>query len=62
MDDKAKTLLDRKKEHDHGGELKQFVENQVEGTTPAVPNRAEATKDQKQDQQNRLKDQQNMRR
>lgn len=62
MDDKAKSLLDHKKEHDHSGELKHFVENQVEGTESAVPGRVEATKDQRMDQQNRLKDQHNMRR
>ncbi|GGN92704.1 hypothetical protein [Saccharibacillus kuerlensis] len=62
MDDKARKLLDQKKEHDHSGELKNFVEHQVEGTESALPNRMEATKDQMQDQQHRLKDQQNMRR
>ncbi|QDH22432.1 hypothetical protein [Saccharibacillus brassicae] len=62
MDDKAKSLLDHKKDHDHSGELKHFVENQVETAESAVPSRVEATKDQRTDQQNRLKDQQNMRR
>ncbi|MDO3408693.1 hypothetical protein QWJ34_02825 [Saccharibacillus sp. CPCC 101409] len=61
MDEKAKALLDQKKEHDQGGQLRNFVENQVEGTGKSVPEGIEATKDQHQDQQNRLKDQQNMR-
>lgn len=62
MDDKAKSLLDHKKQQDHSGELKHFVENQVEGTESPVPSRMAATKDPHTDQQNRLKDQQNMRR
>ncbi|MEJ8306791.1 hypothetical protein [Saccharibacillus sacchari] len=61
MDEKAKALLDRKKENEHGGQLRSFVENQVEGTGKSVPEGIEATKDQMQDQQNRLKDTQNMR-
>ncbi|NGZ75967.1 hypothetical protein [Saccharibacillus alkalitolerans] len=62
MDDKAKAMLDQKNHHDRSGELKNFVENQIEGTESSVPGRMEATKDQKMDQQNRLKDQHNMRR
>ncbi|CAM3392654.1 MULTISPECIES: hypothetical protein [Saccharibacillus] len=59
MDDKAKELLEQKKANDQGGELKKFVENQVEGSGRNVPSDIEATKGQVLDQQNRLKDQEN---
>ncbi|MCQ4086799.1 hypothetical protein [Saccharibacillus sp. JS10] len=61
MDEKAKAMLDQKKDSQHSGKLKDFVENQVEGSGKSVPEGIEATKDQMQDQQNRLKDTQNMR-
>jgi len=61
MDEKAKALLDQKKDSQHSGQLKDFVENQVEGSGKSASEGIEATKDQMQDQQNRLKDTQNMR-
>ena len=59
MDDKAKELLEQKKANEHGGQLKNFVENQVEGTGRTAPSSIEATKSQPLDQQHHMKDQEN---
>ena len=59
MDEKAKALLDQKKANEQGGELKKFVENQVEGSGRNVPSDISATKDQAIDQQHHMKDQEN---
>ncbi|OWA34744.1 hypothetical protein B9G55_16180 [Saccharibacillus sp. O16] len=59
MDNKAKELLEQKKANEHGGQLKDFVENQVEGTSRSAPSSIEATKSQAPDQQHHMKDQEN---
>ncbi|GGN92701.1 hypothetical protein [Saccharibacillus kuerlensis] len=61
MEDKAKELLEQKKEYDEekSGQLKQFVENQVEGKSGNLLEDAETMEDQRLEHQNRTIDQQN---
>lgn len=61
MEEKAKELLEQKKQHDEekNGQLKQFVENQVEGKSGNVLEDAETMDDQRLEHQNRTIDQQN---
>jgi len=61
MEDKAKELLEQKKEYDEekNGQLKKFVENQVEGKSGGVSEDVETLEDQRLEHQNRTIDQQN---
>lgn len=59
MDDKAKELLEQKKANEHGGQLKDFVDNQVDGSGRNIPSNIDATKSEPLDQQHHMKDQEN---
>ncbi|NGZ75966.1 hypothetical protein [Saccharibacillus alkalitolerans] len=61
MDEKAKEMLEQKKEYEQekSGQLKQFVENQVEGVNDNLLADGETLEDQRFEHQNRTIDQQN---